>query len=72
MKLYKVKIKSAITEWVCYFDKIGETYTGELHHTDSMFWFPGTVYKTPNGYIYEQDADVIEEYESPVSPVQNN
>jgi hypothetical protein len=71
MTVYTVKIKSAITEYVWYFDKIGQTFKGVKHHTDSMFWFPGDVYNTPHGYIHDQDADVLGQEDS-VKPIQNN
>ena len=69
---YKIKIKSAITPWVWYAEKIGEVYHGEKHHTDSLFWFPGDVYKTPNGYIHDLDAEVLEQYETTTPTIQNN
>lgn len=72
MTIYKVKIKSAITDMVWYYDKIGQTFEGTQHHTDSIFWFPGDVYNTPNGYIHNMDAEVIDQYESPVEPTRNN
>ena len=72
MTIYKVKIKSAITEWLWYSEKIGETYEGEKHHTDSLFWFPGDVFSTPYGYIHEQDAEILSERESPIPTLQNN
>lgn len=71
MKVYTVKIKSAITDFVWYFDRVGETFKGVKHHTDSMFWFPGDVIKTPDGYIHELDAEILKEEDS-VDPIQNN
>jgi hypothetical protein len=71
MPVYTVKIKSSITPFVWYHDKVGETFKGVKHHTDSLFWFPGDVINTPNGYIHELDAEIISEEES-VNPIQNN
>ncbi len=70
--IYKVKIKSAITPYVWYFDKVGETYEGIKHNTDSLFWFPGDVFNTPYGYIHEQDAEILEQRQSLAFPVQSN
>jgi hypothetical protein len=72
MQIHKVKIKSAITPWVWYYDKVGQVFEGVDHFTESLFWFPGKVYKTPMGYIHDLDAIVLETYESPVEPLQNN
>lgn len=72
MTIFKIRIKSVITPWVWYFDKIGQTFEGPAHYTDSLFWFPGDVYKTPNGYVHAQDAEIIGQYESPIPPVRNN
>jgi hypothetical protein len=69
--VYTVKIKSAITELVWYYDKIGETYKGVKHYTDSLFWFPGRVFKTPNGYIHELDAEILKQEQS-IDPINNN
>ncbi len=71
MTVFTVKIKSAITPYVWYYDKIGETYKGTKHHTDSLFWFPGDVIATPNGYIHQMDAEILDQEES-VNPIQNN
>ena len=72
MIVYTIKIKSAITPFLWYSEKVGETYRGIKHHTDSLFWFPGEVYTTPHGYIHEQDAEIVSQQESSIEPIQNN
>ena len=72
MTIYKVKIKSAITPWLWYTEKIGEIYEGEKHHTDSLFWFPGDVISTPYGYIHELDAEILSQRESSIAALQSN
>lgn len=69
--VFTIKIKSAITEFVWYHDKIGQIFRGIKHHTDSLFWFPGDVFLTPRGYIHAQDAEIISEQKN-VDPLQNN
>lgn len=71
MTVYTIKIKSAITPWLWYSEKVGEVHKGVKHHTDSLFWFPGDVYNTSHGYIHEQDAEIIGKEES-VNPIHNN
>lgn len=71
-KQYSIKIKSSITPWVWYYDKIGQMFRGTKHQTDSLFWFPGKVFDTAHGYIHENDAEIIEEIESAIPPIQNN
>ncbi len=70
--VFKIKIKSAITPFVWYTEKIGEVYEGEKHYTESLFWFPGNVFKTPYGYIHALDAEVLDYRESLVEPIQSN
>lgn len=63
MKQYHIIIKSIFSNIVWYWNKEGETFTAYQEQTNNLFWGPGLVYKTDEGYIHRDDVEIISEEE---------